>query len=84
MPNNSNHECSVETFAREGPAIGLQIEPKTLTEKSAAIYIGMSVSWLRQSRNMENPDAPPHLKIGKSVRYLRADLDAWLLDKRRH
>ena len=48
---------------------------RTLPDREAAIYIGMSESWLRQSRVTGNPDAPPFLKIGRSVRYLRSDLD---------
>jgi len=56
---------------------------RTLTDREAAIYIGMSASWLRQSRVTGNPDAPPFLKIGRSVRYLRADLDIWLEHQRR-
>ncbi len=56
---------------------------QTLPDREAAIYIGMSESWLRQSRMTGNPDAPPFLKIGRSVRYLRADLDIWLERRRR-
>ena len=56
---------------------------QTLPDREAAIYIGMSESWLRQSRVTGNPDAPPFLKIGRSVRYLRADLDIWLEHRRR-
>lgn len=55
---------------------------RVMNEKEAAIYIGMSVPFLRQSRmdgNRENrTDAPPYLKIGRAVRYLREDLDRWL------
>ncbi len=56
---------------------------RTLPDREAAIYIGMSESWLRQSRVAGNPDAPPFLKIGRSVRYLRSDLDIWLEHRRR-
>ena len=53
-----------------------------LTEVEASHYIGMSRSFLRQSRmdgNRENrTPAPPFIKIGRSVRYLKEDLDAWL------
>ncbi len=56
---------------------------RTLPDREAAIYIGMSESWLRQSRVTGNPDAPPFLKIGRSVRYLRSDLDIWLEHRRR-
>ncbi len=56
--------------------------PKALTELEAASYIGMSRSFLAQARmegNRENrTPAPPFIKIGRSVRYLREDLDQWL------
>lgn len=59
-------------------------DAKTLKEQPTSIYIGMSVSWLRQARMSQNPNAPPHLKIGKSVRYLKSDLDTWLAAMRQH
>ena len=58
-------------------------ESRTLTDRHTAIYIGMSESWLRQARMNGNPDAPPFLKIGRAVRYLQDDLDAWLESRRR-
>ena len=56
--------------------------PKLIDTKEAAEYIGMSPSFLSQSR-MTGPlknrtPAPPYVKIGKSVMYRRSDLDAWL------
>ena len=54
----------------------------TLTDRGAALYIGMSESWLRQSRVTGNSCAPPYIKIGRAVRYLREDLDLWLRSKR--
>ncbi len=60
--------------------------PRLLTEKQAAPYIGMSRSFLRQSRmngRRQNRTAgPPFLKIGRKVLYLAEDLDAWLLEHR--
>ena len=58
-------------------------EQRTLTSAEAARYIGMSESWLRQTRMRGASDAPPHLKISRSVRYLREDLDDWLEERRR-
>ncbi len=60
--------------------------PRLLTEKQAAPYIGMSCSFLRQSRmngmrQNRNP-GPPFLKIGRKVLYLADDLEAWLLEHR--
>ncbi len=58
------------------------IHPRALSEMEAARYIGMSRSFLAQSRMEGHRDnrtpAPPFIKIGRSVRYLRDDLDHWL------
>ena len=55
---------------------------RALSEIEASTYIGMSRSFLAQSRMDGNRDnrtpAPPFIKIGRSVRYLREDLDHWL------
>lgn len=59
------------------------LEPRTLKSAETAQYINMSESWLRQSRMNGNPDGPPFVKIGRSVRYLRDDLDIWLEQRRR-
>ena len=54
----------------------------SLTEIEASQYVGMSRSYLRQGRmngDRENrTPTPPYLKIGRSVRYLKEDLDTWL------
>ncbi len=59
---------------------------KTLTEKEAAQYIGMSVPFLRQSRmtagHSTRTPGPSYVKAGRSVRYLISDLDAWLEENR--
>lgn len=51
------------------------------TTAQAAEYICKSASWLNKSRM--TGDGPVYLKIGGAVRYLPADLDAWLAGKRR-
>lgn len=48
----------------------------TFTERDAAEYTGLSVRTL-QHRRFERRE-PPYLKIGRSVRYRREDLDAFL------
>ncbi|MFK5949012.1 MAG: hypothetical protein QM500_09630 [Methylococcales bacterium] len=66
------------------------IDKRAFSEIETAEYIGMSRSFLRQSRmegNRENrTPAPPFIKIGRAVRYLREDLDIWLtsLTKQSH
>lgn len=59
------------------------VRRRAVTEIEAALYIGMSRSWLAQARMNGSPDAPPFLKIGRSVRYLIDDLDRWLASRRR-
>jgi predicted DNA-binding transcriptional regulator AlpA len=58
--------------------------PRAFTEIEAAKYIGMSRSYLAQARMEGNREArtpaPSFIKIGRSVRYLREDLDHWLDD----
>ena len=60
---------------------------RSMTELEAARYVRMSQSYLRQSRmdgDRENrTPGPRFLKIGRSVRYLVDDLDAWLEQFRR-
>lgn len=57
-----------------------------LREQEAAEYIGMSVSFLRQSRMNGNLQSrtpgPPFIRQGRSIRYLISDLDNWLQENR--
>ncbi|PIR11337.1 MAG: DNA-binding protein [Gammaproteobacteria bacterium CG11_big_fil_rev_8_21_14_0_20_46_22] len=56
----------------------------TLNEKEAAKYIGMSVSYLQHDRcyGFGDTRGPVYVKLGRSVRYLRSDLDDWILKQR--
>jgi len=60
--------------------------PDLMTEKAAAELIGMSTAFLRAGRLHgvlgNRTPAPPHMKLGRAVRYSRADLDRWLADRR--
>ena len=55
---------------------------RSLKEYHAAKYIGMSRSYLRQARMDGNREGripgPRFIRIGRSIRYLIDDLDAWL------
>jgi len=58
------------------------VDKRGYSETEAACYIGMSRSFLRQDR-MDGPRAgrttgPQYIRIGRSIRYLKEDLDAWL------
>lgn len=56
-------------------AMGLA-SSSSLTERAAAEYLCLSVRTL-QKRRFDRQE-PPYLKIGRSVRYRREDLDAFL------
>ncbi len=60
----------------------LQNTKRAYTEQETAEYIGMSRSFLRQARmegqRKNRTIAPPFIKIGRAVRYLKEDLDCWL------
>lgn len=45
-------------------------------ESDAAAYLAMSRAWLRKVRGQNR--GPAYLRIGRSIRYRVADLDAWL------
>ena len=55
---------------------------EVLTEKEAAKYIRMSRSFLRQDRmngyRTGRTRGPVYMKLGRSIRYRRQDLDEWL------
>ncbi len=58
------------------------LSKRVYTEQETALYIGMSRSFLRQARmegqRKNRTAAPPFIKIGRAVRYLKEDLDQWL------
>lgn len=54
------------------------MEQRAFPEKEAAAYSGYSVFFLRECRSGRLGPGPRHIKINRSVRYLKEDLDAWL------
>lgn len=58
------------------------MEKKVFREIEAANYICMSRSYLAQDRMYgvlaNRTPGPKYIKIGRSVRYLKDDLDLWL------
>lgn len=55
---------------------------RAYTEKDASLYVELSTSTLRQGRchgkREGKTPVPKHIKIGRAVRYLKEDLDAFL------
>ncbi len=56
-------------------AMGESQERSAFTAPEAARYIGMSLSYV------EHSDIP-RVRLGRAVRYLRADLDSYLAQRR--
>lgn len=48
-------------------------------EKQAAKFLGMSVKWMQQARCYGR--GPKYIKIGRSVRYNVADLEAYIASR---
>ena len=59
-----------------------RLDKRGFREREAAEYLGMSTSFLRKDRMHGKRDGytpgPRWIRIGRSVRYLKEDLDAWL------
>ncbi|MCX7124245.1 MAG: DNA-binding protein [Gammaproteobacteria bacterium] len=57
-----------------------------MNEKEASHYVGMSLSYLQHDRcygvTGEKTPGPIFIKVGRSIRYLKSDLDEWLLKNR--
>lgn len=54
-----------------------------ITTRQVAELTGMSVSYFEVGRHMSSPGLPPYHKVGRRVLYRRADVEAWLADRRR-
>jgi predicted DNA-binding transcriptional regulator AlpA len=59
------------------------------TDHQAAAYLGLASSvWLQHKRmNVQvarngTDEGPPFVRVGRLVRYLKSDLDAWLAARR--
>ncbi|MDX2164348.1 MAG: DNA-binding protein [Gammaproteobacteria bacterium] len=59
-----------------------ELDKKAFNEKEASLYIGMSLGYLRQDRvngpRGNRTPGPSFIKIGRTIRYLKEDLDTWL------
>ena len=67
----------------------MEIAKRGFKDYEAATYLGISVSMLRKARcygRLIGQVPPRYIKIGKSVLYLKEDLDNWLdaLPKQTH
>lgn len=63
------------------------MDKRVFKEVEAANYISMSKSFLSQDRvngTLKNrTPGPKFIKIGRSIRYLKEDLDTWLDQQRK-
>jgi len=59
-----------------------EVKKRSLTEKEAANYIGLAPQSLREARCYGPREGhfppPPHVKLGRCIRFLKDDLDKWL------
>ncbi|WP_373875211.1 helix-turn-helix transcriptional regulator [Methylorubrum podarium] len=59
----------------------IQVENRLLTTQESANYVGLGVHRLEKLRI--SGGGPEFIKLGRSVRYERAALDAWIAASRR-
>jgi hypothetical protein len=59
------------------------IERRLITEADAARYMGVSRSYLANSRCSGNEGAPAFVQHGRMIRYDLRDLEAWI-EERKH
>ena len=74
-------------YLTKGYAMNQDKRDKALTEPvmdtaNAAAYLDMKPGTLEIWRSTKR-EGPPYIKVGRSVKYRRSDLDAWL-DRRTH
>jgi predicted DNA-binding transcriptional regulator AlpA len=66
----------------------LASESNYFDARQASAYLGISESWLRQRRMTGNlggqRPAPPFVRLGRSIRYNKVDLDRWLAQQSVH
>lgn len=72
----------MKTEKAEGVHEGNVKRRRLLTSKEAAEYLGISDGYLRLSRSTGatkgRMSPPPHIRIGRGVRYDVKDLDTWI------
>ena len=66
---------------KQGKQEKARAEPAVMNTANAAAYLDMRPGPLEIWRSTRR--GPPYIKVGRSVRYRRSDLDAWL-DQRTH
>jgi excisionase family DNA binding protein len=57
-------------------------QPELLTLKEAAAWLRVPPSWLYQRTYAGATEKIPHLKIGRLLRFDRAELQKWLDERR--
>jgi len=71
----------VERMAHDATPQAPIVPAAALGESDAAHYTGFSRPYLRRARR--DGGGPRFVQVGRSIRYLVADLDAWLTAHRR-
>lgn len=70
------------TKGMSGQAPSFSIEKSVLSPRDAALYLSCSISFLSQNRmnirRSTNAKAIPFVRLGRSVRYRKSDLDQFL------
>jgi hypothetical protein len=52
--------------------------PQVISEKDAAVFVGMSTAFLKSARLGKGSEGPSYIRMGRSIRYRISDLELWL------
>lgn len=60
------------------PDAGADTPEKLLTTDEVATWLGIQRCTLEKARSTRLGDFPPFIRVGRAVRYRRADVESWL------
>jgi excisionase family DNA binding protein len=69
------NEMNVSKSTSTAPAIDAE---KLLTTEEVAIWLGIKKCTLEKARSTRVGDLPPFIRVGRTVRYSREAVSAWL------
>jgi excisionase family DNA binding protein len=74
--NNAYFRCQANGISLSIPLMSATLTERLLQPREVAAYLGVSPATLRTW--YARRDGPPAIKVGKFLRYRRADVEAWL------
>lgn len=81
--NETVREIVRSELAQILPAMLTNPTEEWLDTQQVSDLTGMSKPFFEIGRSSQNPNQPPHYKIGRSVRYKRSEVQTWMESRRK-